>query len=444
MVVPVTQFHSGPEGEEGIEIQQSEDCLYLNIWTPEVNPKGKKPVFMWIHGGRYANGGGSNMEVDGEAFCREDVVFVNVQFRLGVFGYFAHPQLAQESELGAVGTLGILDLIQALKWLKENIAAFGGDPDNIAVGGQSSGGNMTNALLVSPLSEGLLRRACVHSTGILFDHDPHYSREKAMSIGEAVCGRLGKTIDELRKIPTDEVHEMIMRAAITDGIVEFMPAIDGVVFTEQVYESLAKGNHHDVDILVGGVSGDGIITKFKPTVVERFAALAKEFGGKKADEIVRLFGADDPDQMADAYIKAKKIFPRSQPLSWAMAEQKNGKNPLYIYHFDRHLPGDDKGAYHASELWYVFGTLNRSWRTKKHCFTGWDYMLSQLMTRYWANFIRTGNPNGPDLPRWDPYTEGNTAYMCFDNDGLRQVVIEKDDPSYVLCDIFSDHRLGKF
>ena len=442
MVVRSTGFNSGPEGLE--PDSQSEDCLYLNIWTPEVDAQAKKPVFMWIHGGRYASGCGCNQEVDGEAFCREGVVFVSVQFRLGVFGYFAHPQLAAESEIGATGTMGILDLIQALKWMRENIAAFGGDPDNIAVGGQSSGGNMTDALLVSPLSEGLLRRACVHSTGILFDHDPHYSREKAMGIGTAVCERLGKTIDELREIPTDEVHEMIMQVAIAGGEVEFMPAIDGVVFTEQVWQSLAKGKHHDVDILVGGVSGDGIITKFKPTVVERFAVLAKEFGGERAQDIVSLFGADHPDQMADAYIKAKMVFPRSQPLSWAMAEQKLGNKPLYIYHFDRHLPGDDMGAYHAGELWYVFGTLNRSWRAKKHCFTGWDHMLSQTMTRYWANFIRTGDPNEPDLPAWEPYTAEKPACMFFDNDGLRQRVIGEDDPAYVLCDIFSDHRLGKF
>lgn len=162
MVVRSTGFNSGPEGLD--PDSQSEDCLYLNIWTPEVDAQAKKPVFMWIHGGRYASGCGCNQEVDGEAFCREGVVFVSVQFRLGVFGYFAHPQLAAESEIGATGTMGILDLIQALKWMRENIAAFGGDPDNIAVGGQPSGGNMTDALLVSPLSEGLLRRACVHST----------------------------------------------------------------------------------------------------------------------------------------------------------------------------------------------------------------------------------------------------------------------------------------
>lgn len=427
-----------------VEIPESEDCLYLNIWTPDIEPDAQKAVFLWIHGGRYAVCCGSEPEIDGEAFCREDVVFVSVQYRLGPFGYLAHPQLAEESPLGATGTLGILDLIQALKWLHQNIANFGGNPDNITIGGQSAGGNLTNALIVSPLSRGLVRRACVHSTGIFWDHDPHYSREKGMQIGEAVCAKLGRTIDELREIPTKEVHKMIMDAANSIGEVEFMPIIDGVVFQEQVYESLAKGDHDEVDIMVGSVSGDGVIGKFRPMLVEGFAGLAKEFGGEKAEDIIRLFRADKPENMPEAYIMARQVFPRTQPLSWAMAEDRNGKKSLYVYYFDRALPGDDAGAYHSGELWYVFGSLDHCWRSMKHYFTGADYMLSQTMTRYWCNFIKSGNPNEGDLNLWEPYTDENPAVMYFDENGASERILQRNDPGYIVCDIFADHRMGKF
>ncbi len=427
-----------------VDHPQSEDCLYLNIWTPDVDPQAKLPVMFWIHGGRYSSGSGCEDEVDGELYCRNDAILVSVQYRLGPFGYFAHPDLTAENPLHASGTLGVLDLIQALQWLHENIAAFGGDPDNITVSGQSAGGNLTDALITSPLSKGLVRRAIIMSTGILFDTDPHYTKEHAEEIGVKVCEQLGMTIADLRALPTMEAYHKIMDAANAIGELEFMPAIDGVVFPEQVYESLAKGNHHPVDIMVGSVSGDSVIGRYNAKTPENFARLANDLTKAHAGELADLFHAHEGDDMDKLYKLEREIFPRFQPLTLAMAEMKNGHtHPLYLYYFNRHLPGDDMGAYHSGELWYTFGTLARSWRAKEHCFTGEDYMLSETMNRYWTNFMRTGDPNGDGLPSWSGYTAAEPSYMYFTEKGAEPMPYTPGDLLWTVSDWFTDSRMGR-
>ncbi|MBD5394542.1 MAG: carboxylesterase family protein [Lachnospiraceae bacterium] len=427
-----------------VDFEESEDCLYLNIWTPDVNPDANLPVLFWIHGGRYTGGSSFEDHVDGEIFCRNQAIFVSVGYRLGVFANMAHPEIRLKSDLHACGTLGVLDLIQALKWLKNNIQVFGGDPNNITIGGQSAGGNLTDALLVSPLSQGLFRRAVIHSTGILLDTDTHYEIEKAERIGVEICKRLNLTFEQLQMLPTDQAHKMIMKAANEIEELEFMPVIDGVVFKEQVYATLSKGEHVDVDILVSSVSGDSVIGKFKPTTASNFANLAKAVGGTKYQDIINLFGAEQEENMKDAYRKARTYFPRMQPLAFALAEQKNGKKPVYIAYFDRKLPGDERGAFHTSELWYLFGTLGRNWRTRKHYMTGADYELSELMCRYWTNFMKTGNPNEEGLPNWNPFSKEEHVYQYFSEKGAENRRIENDDTAFIVSDIFSDYRISEY
>lgn len=357
------EFYDKPEYQTAV----SEDSLYLNIWTPAKEAGEKLPVAFWIHGGAFMGGFGHEKEFDGEAYCKQGVILVAINYRLGPIGFLAHPWLSEENKKdggpAVSGNYGILDQIAALKWVRENIAAFGGDPNNITVFGQSAGCMSVQTLVSSSLTRGMIAKAILQSgVGLSYDHP----LAKAELEGVQLAANAGvKSLEEMRALS----YEQIMAAAgpiIMKGFstmeLPYTPVIDGLVL-EDGYDSLMeRGRIHDIPYMVGSTMNDI---------------------------------ATDLEQIARGDLG--KVYEGSR--EWGRELLNNERAPGYLYYFIRQLPGDDAGAFHSSELWYTFGTYGRCWRP----FTDKDKALSEQMVGYWTNFMKTGDPNGDGLPRWEPY-----------------------------------------
>lgn len=348
--------------------QQSEDCLYLNIWMPNDN-KEKHPVAFWIHGGAFLSGYATEKEFDGEEYCKRGVILVSVEYRCNIFGFLAHPLLTAESPDHTSGNYGILDQIEALKWVYENIENFGGDSSNITVFGQSAGAMSVQTLISSPLTGNMISKAILQSGG---GYKGGLSRDMLLSeqekYGEIFMEIAGiHTLEELRSLSTDEIFSLLgpfMEKVFPLAKGLFLtPVIDGHLLTDGYDKLIEKGEIKDIPYLMGSTKNDITVT----------------------DEMIK----------AGTYAP---IYTGCTSFSKKLEELK--RKPAYVYYFSHDLPGDDNGAFHSSELWYMFGTLNRCWRP----FTDRDISLSVKMLDYWTNFMKTGNPNGPDLDEWRPFT----------------------------------------
>lgn len=366
----------------------SENSLCLNVWTPAQNTDEKLPVMVWIHGGGFGSGYGHEMEFDGEAICKEGVILVTINYRLNFFGFFAHPDLSAKDPHGVSGNYGILDQIAALKWVQENIGAFGGDKDNVTIFGQSAGGGSIVSHLISDLSSGLFAKAIIQSGTFLLTGNAMLSTlEEGEAWGKKACEYLGKTVDELREMPLEEANR-----AFEDAQQHIGPApklvIDGYVFKERPLDALKNGQWKDVPTMSGSVRGD--------------KDLCAGWSDKVAPEGISL---QQVPFMGDAFV--------------GIRQAEDGRIPAYIYYFDPRIPGhddynfvEDGVPYHSAELWYIFGTLNRCWRD----FDGRHFDLSKLMIKYWTNFARSSNPNGEGLPQWPAFTKTCEKRMYFNED----------------------------
>ena len=345
------------------KIERSEDCLYLNIWAPaDAQPGDKLPVFFWVHGGAFLHGCGAEKEFDGEQFARNGVILVTINYRVGALGFFAHPDLAAENPEGLSGNYGIYDQIAALTWCRQNIASFGGDPDNITAAGQSAGCMSVQILISSPLTEGMIRRAILQSGGGLNGLNRDFSQESREAVSKKLMEALGaSTIEEMRAIPGEKIAEVQCTIRAEDGLC-WTPVVDGVLLTAPVDDVARAGGAHDIDYMIGS-TGDDI-------------------------------GADT------RRLEYSAVY-------WAKNQLALGRRPAYLYFFDRKLPGDDAGAFHSAELWYEFHTLDRAWRPWEPC----DRALEKAVSTYWANFARCGDPNGAGLPHWRPYTADALVQM---------------------------------
>ncbi len=383
----------------------SEDCLYLNVWSPAVSDaKQKLPVIVWIHGGGFTSGGSSCPIYDGEGLARKGVVFVSINYRLGVFGFLAHPELSRESGKNASGNYALLDMVAALKWVQQNIAAFGGDPDRVTIAGQSAGSFAVNSLVASPLTKGLFHRAIGESGGMFGD--------RALSLSEAslqgieLVKKLNRySIADLRSMPADTLLKY------GGG---FSPVIDGHVLPTDVYTIFSEGKHNDVPLLTGYNRDEGFI--FGPTMTaEQFRADAKSKYGELADEFLKAFPATD-----DAVAKqSQKNLSRDQLFAWqgytwAKLQAEKGKQKAWLYRFDRVPPGRpdlaEHGAFHSAEIAYALHSLptwNRPWEKL-------DQQLSEQMSSYWVNFAATGDPNGKGLPKWEAFKPATPNTLVFD------------------------------
>jgi para-nitrobenzyl esterase len=361
----------------------SEDCLYLNIWTAANSPSEKRPVMVWIHGGAFTRGSASLPVYNGEPLAKNGVVVVTVNYRLGIFGFFAHPDLTQESEHHSSGDYGILDEIAALKWVQKNIAAFGGDPRRVTIFGESAGSWAVNVLVASPLTKGLFQRA-IGESGANFN--------KMMKLADLEKSglRAGASIRELRAKSSEEV------AKITGS---FSVNVDGWLLPADVITIFENGQQNNVPVMIGSNADEG--TAFMPPkiTIAGFEATAKQRFGANADQLLKIYPASSDDEAwkASAALMRDQTF-GLQMRTWARMQMKTGKSPAYLYYFSHVPPGQEHyGAYHASEIAYVFGT-GRDWQDA-------DHQLSEVVSSYWVNFATRGNPNSKGLPVWPVYDE---------------------------------------
>lgn len=372
-----------------VEQKCGEDCLKLNVWTPAKSSEERLPVMFWIHGGGLGSGYGHEMEFDGEALCKEGVVLVTINYRLNYFGFFAHPDLSAESEYGVSGNYGMLDQIAALKWVQENIAAFGGDPGNVTIFGQSAGGGSVVSHLSTPKTDGLFHKAIIQSGSFgVMSYAMTNTLEDAQNWGVKACEIMGKSVEELRQMPMEDLYDAFEKAAREIGPVP-RQSIDHVLYDEAPGMALLNGHLKNVPIITGAVKGDTSLR------------LTTDVEG------LRDLPGEDVTILGDGAI--------------ALKQAQEGRIPAYVYFMDPYIPDGDEFhfvpdgvAYHSAELWYVFGTLNRCWRH----FDGRHYDLSYDIIKYWTNFAKTGNPNGKGLPAWEPVTEESQTRMVFNEKGI--------------------------
>lgn len=369
------EFYENPE----FLVPCSEDCLYLNIWMPADCREKKLPVAFWIHGGAFMGGFGSELEFDGEAYAKRGVILVTINYRLNVYGFLAHPWFSAENEQGISGNYGTLDQIAALNWVYENIESFGGDPENITVFGQSAGAMSVQTLVSSELTQNRIAKAILQSGG---SYGTGLHRDMPLSEAEEYGKKFveltgAKNADELRKMTPEELAGPLgkmMGEMFTSGKgLVFVPNQDGYLLTQGYYETIDQNKIKDIPYMIGSTKNDIMVTE------EELAA------GKKGS-----------------------LYEGCIAFSHRMEELQG--RPSYVYYFTRQMPGDDAGAFHSSELWYMFGTYPRCWRPLVPA----DAALSDRMMDYWTNFMKTGDPNGDGLPEWKPCTKDETFVIELD------------------------------
>lgn len=374
----------------------SEDCLYLNIWTSTQKNDKKRPVFVWIYGGGLSSGSANCDIYDGEEMAKQGVVFVSINYRVGVLGFMAHPELSKESSHQASGNYGFMDQIAALQWVQKNIEAFGGDSNNVTIAGQSAGAFSVNALIASPLARGLFHKAILQSGGILSGR-LQQNLAQSEKQGLAVMKKLNaQSLSDLRKIPALDLQKM----SVGPEIGRFGVTIDNYVLPDNLAGYFQKGLQNQVPILAGWVTGDGGLLGPTRGGIEDFKKEAQAKYGQKAEEFLSIFPANSEEELKKSKNTLGLVGFACLP---AHLLSKFNSKDSYVYQFD-HTPTDkpgfpNYGVFHTSEVPYTLHTLhlwNRPWQKK-------DKEVEQMMSAYWINFAKTGNPNGKGLPQWSKY-----------------------------------------
>ena len=424
----------------------SEDCLYLNIWTPAKTMKEQLPVLIYFNGGGLMAGSGSEARYAGDAMARKGIIAITANYREGIFGFFAHPQLSKETEYKGSGNYGFMDQVAAIRWVKDNIEAFGGDPNRITIVGESAGSMSVSALMASPLCQGLFAQAMGSSGSVIgfrkiatLKEAEQMGVKTAQDIAQKIAQKTGKKVSknigmkylsELRAIPAEE----LLKLASVKSIPTYH--VDGYFLTEHPVETFAKGAQVKVPLLVGGNNQEmlpwAVLAGKQPTVENLKAGAKATFGEENIDEIFALYGIQsDKDVLEQPGVDlASDLFLDFSTWKWGNMHKLTGGQPVYRYRYCHPRPAmaikgkvaglaggvvdakegatptpQDKGAVHSADIEYAMGTLPTN---RVYDWQPVDYMISDIFSQYYVNFVKTGNPNGLGLPEW-PATNGKAV-----------------------------------
>lgn len=400
----------------------SEDCLYLNVWAPAKSAGEHLPVLVYFYGGGFTTGDGSEARYAGETMAKKGIVAITVNYRLGVFGFIAHPGLTAESKHHSSGNYGLLDQHAALEWVKKNIQAFGGDPKKVTIGGESAGSFSVSAQMASPLSRGLFTGA-IGESGSLLGAKSTVSLKDGEDYGVKFMTSVGAaSLEDMRKLPADKLLEA---TAKPEGS-HFSVTIDGYFLPESPTAIFTAGKQMDVPLLAGWNSTESDYASLLPRrtepTVENYKKAVQAIYGDKADQILKYYPATNTEEVITAATDlASDRFIAFGTWKWIYLQAKTGTKPVYRYIFDhprppavgdtKSIPAGKQGAKHSWEIEYALGNLATN---KVYAWTPDDYKISGTMLQYFANFIKTGNPNGNGLPVWDPQQSSSPKVMWID------------------------------
>ena len=420
---------SGPACPQPAPLPANEDCLTLNIWTPANTPTERLPVMVWIHGGGFVGGSGSNPLFDGESLARRGIVVVTLNYRLGALGFLAHPTLSAESTRGVSGNYGLLDQIAALRWVQANIGGFGGDQRNVTAFGQSGGAYSIAALMVSPLAKGLFQRAILQSLPLMFQ-PTRWLRPQRGGVPPTESQGTPSTPDirALRERPAEDVVRQLAPAQTLSTGVHYYPLVDGWVLPADPADLVGTNRQTRIPVLIGYAADEGAF--FLPgapkTLAEVKTFIAAKFGDASVDSIIQKYhptGDADAAKMLVTFFGDYEILASSVLTARAMARRA----PVYLYQFSRVGPPSRRfnAATHTSEIPYVFGNLARISPDAEPQ----DRSISDAMVGAWVRFAKAGDPNGPGLPAWPRYERPANRYLNYGDtieiqSGFREPQIE--------------------
>jgi para-nitrobenzyl esterase len=392
---------------------KSEDCLYLNIWTPAKTTKDKIPVLVWIYGGGFSFGSTSDPVHNGEHLARKGVVLVSIAYRVGQLGFLSHPGLSAENPNGVSGNYGLLDMIAGLEWIKNNIAAFGGDPDKVTIFGESAGGIAVSMLCASPLAKGLFHGAISQSGGSFGPTRPTtYPGENMKTLKQAEEAGIAY-MQKARVISIAALRKMDAGKLPSGwGMGSAWPIVDGYVIPDDQYKLYAAGKYNDVPVLIGYNSDEGASFSREKTPKEYIAGVIARYG-KFAGDLIKAYPVGENSVPKTARDLARDAAFGWHTWSWARLQTKTGKSKVYYYYFDQHpeypegSPQYGYGSPHGQDVAYVFMHLDpANPQTSKS-----DLEISEAMGTYWTNFAKYGHPNSDGLPLWPAFTNGNPVAM---------------------------------
>ncbi|GGE40587.1 para-nitrobenzyl esterase [Pedobacter psychrotolerans] len=432
--------------------EMSEDCLYLNVWTSARSNQEKRPVYVFIHGGSFIHGDGSQPAYDGESMAEQGIVYVSINYRLGVFGFMSHPELSQESGYGGSGNYGLLDQVAALEWIKKNISQFGGDPNRVTIGGESVGAQSVSAHLVSPRSSGLFSGAIAESGSLIDVRTMVLPLKKSEELGTALSGlSKSKTIAQMRLMPAEKLLELVEKGNPR----RFRPVVDGYFLKENPEKTFMAGKQANVPLLVGWNAQEVpaiALFRLRRINVQNYKKAVEKIYGERADEVLARYPAETNKEVkkAASELMSDRLINYS---SWKLAElhAQNKSAAVYRYLFAHPHPGLNlrtirEGnffqviikkmlnkvitgtSFHASEIEYALGNLkvqdNYEWKAE-------DYQVSKQMQSYFVNFIRSGNPNGLGidqipLTNWPTYHNGMGEFLKIDINSKAETDVTKD------------------
>jgi para-nitrobenzyl esterase len=443
----------------GQKVASSEDCLYLNVWIPNWPARGL-PVMVWMHGGSNTAGSGAQTTYDGISLASHGVILVTINYRLGVMGFFSHPEISKESGHRCSGNYGLLDQLAALRWVRQNIAQFGGNPENITLFGESAGAIDAGVLMISPLSSGLFRRAILESGppfGLGSARTLAEAEAVGTAVGKAAPGKSKSALENLRNLPAGEVVKLAATIVGSQfkGFDPNSPIVDGWLLPQTPARAFASGRIQNVDLLIGLNGRELSAFRVAAAMALKQTGQPVKSNGGASDALKNLANTTRPlyggwTNSAIAVYLSKAMIHRDAaidqatndmmmacPIGAISALVHAAGQRAFVYRFDRSIPGkgeNELGAFHGLEIPYVFDAFeDRGWRWLP--FSETDHKLSRLMQNYWTNFAKTGDPNSAGLPTWSAWTGGGEPYLAFNENGD---AIPQHDFSPIFCHLSAD------